>query len=53
MPKIMEILGYIIYFWSNEGTPLEALHVHIAHKPQLIIMVLLKKNGKGSLRLIN
>ena len=33
MPKVMEILGYIIYFWSNEGKPLEPLHVHIAKRP--------------------
>jgi len=33
VPKIMEILGYIIYFWSNEGHPAEPLHVHIAKTP--------------------
>lgn len=33
MPKVMEILGYIIYFWSNEGQPAEPLHVHIAKAP--------------------
>lgn len=33
MPKIMEILGYIIYFWSNEGQPSEPVHVHISKKP--------------------
>lgn len=33
MPKLMEILGYIIYFWSNEGQPSEPLHVHIAKTP--------------------
>lgn len=33
MPKIMEILGYIIYFWSNEGQPSEQVHVHIAKRP--------------------
>lgn len=33
MPKLMEILGYIIYFWSNEGQPSEPLHVHIAKIP--------------------
>lgn len=29
----MEILGYIIYFWSNEGQPSEPIHIHIAKKP--------------------
>lgn len=33
MPKVLEILGYIIYFWSDEEKPLEPLHVHVAHKP--------------------
>ena len=33
MPKLMEILGYIIYFWSNEGLPVEPIHVHIAKQP--------------------
>lgn len=33
MPKIMEFFGYIIYFWSNEGKPLEPIHVHVAKRP--------------------
>ena len=33
MPKIMEILGYIISFWSNKGQPSEPVHVHISKKP--------------------
>lgn len=33
LPKVMEILGYIIYFWSNEGRPSEPLHVHVARRP--------------------
>lgn len=33
MPKVMEILGYIIYFWSNENNPLEPIHVHIDKRP--------------------
>ena len=33
MPKVFEILGYLIYFWSDEEKPLEPLHVHVAHKP--------------------
>lgn len=30
MPQILRIGPYIIYFWSNEGFPLEPVHVHIA-----------------------
>ena len=29
MPQIFRIGSYIIYFWSNEGMPLEPVHVHI------------------------
>lgn len=29
MPQIFRIGSYIIYFWSNEGNPLESVHVHI------------------------
>ena len=30
MPQIFSIGAYRIYFWSNEGNPLEPVHVHIA-----------------------
>lgn len=30
MPQIFKFYGYVIYFWSNEGDPLEPVHVHIA-----------------------
>ena len=30
MPQILRIGPYSIYFWSNEGNPLEPVHVHIA-----------------------
>ena len=29
MPQIFKIGSYIVYFWSNEGEPLEPVHVHI------------------------
>ena len=28
MPSIFDFLGYKFYFWSNEGVPLEPVHVH-------------------------
>ena len=28
MPQIFRIGPYSIYFWSNEGDPLEPIHVH-------------------------
>ena len=30
MPQILRIGPYSIYFWSNEGDPLEPIHVHVA-----------------------
>ena len=33
MPVVIRLFGYKIYFWTNEGKPLEPLHVHIAKKP--------------------
>lgn len=29
MPQIFKIGAYVVYFWSNEGEPLEPIHVHI------------------------
>jgi hypothetical protein len=26
MPKILDIFGYKVYFWSNENDPLEPVH---------------------------
>ena len=33
MPNFMTIFGYHVYFWSNEGNPLEPLHVHVSKTP--------------------
>lgn len=33
MPQMLEIFGYKIFFWSNEGRPLEPVHVHISKHP--------------------
>ena len=30
MPQIFRVWPYSIYFWSNEGDPLEPIHVHVA-----------------------
>lgn len=30
MPQVFRIGSYWVYFWSNEGTPLEPVHVHVA-----------------------
>ena len=30
MPQVFKVGSYWIYFWSNEGDPLEYIHVHIS-----------------------
>lgn len=30
MPQIFKIGSYVIYFWLNEGKPLEPIHVHVS-----------------------
>lgn len=35
MPQVFKIGSYWVYFWANEGKPLEPIHVHIAEgRPQ-------------------
>lgn len=30
MPQVFKVGAYWVYFWANEGKPLEPIHVHIA-----------------------
>ena len=30
MPQVFKVGAYLVYFWANEGKPLEPIHVHIA-----------------------
>lgn len=30
MPQLLRFGSYRVYFWSNEGRPLEPIHVHIS-----------------------
>lgn len=30
MPNLFQISEYSVFFWTNEGLPLEPLHVHVA-----------------------
>ena len=30
MPQLLRFGSYRIYFWSNEGLPLEPIHVHVS-----------------------
>ena len=30
MPQVFRIGSYLVYFWANEGKPLEPVHVHVS-----------------------
>ena len=30
MPQVFRVGLYVIYFWANEGKPLEPVHVHVS-----------------------
>ena len=32
MPRVFNVDQWVVYFWSNEGRPLEPVHVHVALK---------------------
>ena len=44
MPEIVpKVYGYHIYFWSNEGEPVEPVHFHISKEPH---------NGRSAFRCV-
>ena len=48
MPQVFKIGGYWVYFWANEGEPIEPVHVHIAYgKPHLPIIIYFYCYGIG------
>ncbi len=34
MPRYRDFYGFVVYYWSNEGKPLEPLHFHVAKQPR-------------------
>lgn len=48
MPQIFKIGSYTIYFWMNEGDPLEPIHVHAAQgvPSQNATKIWITKSGK-------
>jgi len=30
MPQVFKIGSYLVYFWMDEGKPLEPVHVHVS-----------------------
>ena len=51
MPQIFKLGSYWVYFWTNEGEPLEPIHVHIAEGKPLpnATKIWITKDGKCSL----
>lgn len=51
MPQLLRIGPYIIYFWSNENTPLEPIHVYAAkgHAAANATKLRIASNGKALL----
>ena len=51
MPQIFKIGAYVVYFWANEGKPLEPIHVHIEKGTPSAnsTKVWITKTGKGLL----
>ena len=48
MPQIFSIGPYLIYIWTNEGKPLEPIHVHVAekHPEKHATKIWITKHGK-------
>ncbi|MCR5521488.1 MAG: DUF4160 domain-containing protein [Lachnospiraceae bacterium] len=53
MPQILKIGPYLVYFWSNEGEPLEPIHVHIAEGRPTQYATKLWVTKSGKLILVN
>lgn len=34
MPSLFRVAGYRFFFWSNEGDPLEPVHIHVTDGQQ-------------------
>lgn len=47
MPQFLRIGGYYIYFWSNEGTPIEPVHIHVSKNVSAnTTKIWVKENGE-------
>ena len=49
MPNLFHVGGYSVYFWTNEGVPIEPVHVHVSQgKPSASgTKIWLSQNGQG------
>jgi hypothetical protein len=48
MPQIFKIGAYVVFFWTDEGKPLEPVHVHVSEgKPaKYATKIWITKSGK-------
>ena len=48
MPQIFRIGSFLVYFWANEGKPLEPIHVHVSEgvPSENSTKIWITKNGK-------
>ena len=48
MPHIFRVGAFLVYFWANEGKPLEPIHVHVSEgiPSENATKVWLTKTGK-------
>lgn len=51
MPQIFRIGSYAVYFWMNESSPLEPIHVHVSEgiPSQNATKIWITKTGKSLL----
>lgn len=51
MPRLFKIGSYSIYFWVNEGQPVEPVHIHISegHQTENATKIWLTSEGKCKL----
>jgi hypothetical protein len=53
VPKLFELFGYVIFFWVNEGTPTEPVHVHVAKRRPMQNATKLWITGSGDVIIAN
>ena len=48
MPQIFRIGAFLVYFWANEGKPLEPVHIHVSEgiPSEYSTKVWITKSGK-------
>lgn len=53
MPQVFRVGEYWVYFWTNEGKPIEPIHVHIAKGTPVANATKIWITGSGKCLLCN